>query len=85
MGYETKKKKKMETEKGKTYVCDEGPRRGFSFMGWKENLPKKSATQESELLGQSLTYMVMINTTTLATTKAGISQANHFLKRLISR
>jgi hypothetical protein len=41
--------------------------------------------QETEFLGQLLTYMVMINMIVLAITKEGINQGIHFLKCLISR
>jgi len=61
-------------------VEEEGPRRGFSLRGWKENLPKEGATQEPELEGQSLTYMTAIKTATLATTNKGTSHGTQFLK-----
>lgn len=41
--------------------------------------------QEIEFLGQLLTYMVMMNMMTLATTNEGINHTTHFLKCLISR
>lgn len=71
----------------KTHVEEEGPKRGFSLRGWKENLPRKEPTQESrgEFLGQSFTYMVTMNTTMLVTTKVGTSHGNHCLKSLKSR
>ena len=40
--------------------------------------------QEDEVSGQLLTYMVMMNTKTLAMTKIGINQGTHFLKCFIS-
>lgn len=49
------------------------------MKGWKEKRPKKEAMQETELRGQLLTYIVIANIATLATTKRGISQENHFL------
>lgn len=76
-----KKKKGKEKE---AYAVEEGPSRGFSLKGWKESLPRKRATQETEFLGQLLIYMVITNITMLATTNTGINQGNHFLKCLIS-
>jgi len=68
----------------KTHVNNEGPRRGFSWKGWKENRPKNRAMHEKELLGQLFSYMVMMKTITLAITKKGINQGIHFLKCFIS-
>ena len=76
--------KRIERTSTKTYVNNEGPRRGFSWKGWKENRPKNRAMHENELLGQSFSYMVMMKTITLAITKQGINQGIHFLKCFIS-
>lgn len=65
-----------------TYEVEEGPRSGFSLKGWKENRPRKRAIQETEFLGQLLTYIVIMNITILAMTKEGIIQGAHFLKCL---
>jgi len=74
-------------EKKKTHVKEEGPKRGFSLSGWKENLPRKGATQVpwNAFSGQSLTYIVTMKITTLANTKVGISHGTHCLKSLKSR
>lgn len=74
----------VQRNKKRAYVEEEGPRRGFSLKGWKERRPKKVAMQETEFLGQLLTYMVMKNMIVLAITKAGIIQGTHFLKCLTS-
>lgn len=70
----------------RTDVEEEGPKRGFSLRGWKENLPRKEATHEElpvkECLGQSFMYMVTMKTTMLANTNVGTSQGNQRLKRL---
>lgn len=60
-----------------TYVEEEGPKRGFSLNGWKENLPRNPATQSSSCLGQLLKYMTTTNITILATTNKGINQEIH--------
>lgn len=65
--------------KKETHVEEEGPRRGFSLRGWNENLPKNLPTQEAEFLGQSLTYIEIVNRTELATTNTGTSHGTHFL------
>lgn len=64
----------------RTHVEEEGPNRGFSLNGWKENLPKKRATQELDRLGQLFTYMEIRKTTTLATTNVGIIHGIHLRK-----
>lgn len=60
----------------------EGPRRGFSLKGWKENLPSwlaKRQTSLSNLEGQSLRYMVYTNIATLVTKMSGTSHGVHSL------
>lgn len=65
------------------YVAEEGPRRGFSLVGWKENLPRNLATQGeppvTKCLGQSLTYIVMRKRTMFATTITGTSHGEWLL------
>lgn len=56
-------------------VSEEGPRRGFSLVGWKEKRPRKGAKQAEECLGQSFRYMVARKTATLAAVMSGTSQA----------
>lgn len=66
------------SERKRTHVVEEGPKRGFSLRGSKDSLPRNLATQEpSVCLGQLLTYMVTMNTATLATTNMGINQEVH--------
>ena len=40
------------------YVVEEGPRRGFSLRGWKENRPRKRATQVSKPNNQTLSNLI---------------------------
>lgn len=56
-------------------MSEEGPRRGFSLVGWKEKRPRKGAKQAEECLGQSFRYMVARKTATLAAVMSGTSQA----------
>ena len=67
----------------KTHVVEEGPKRGLSWRGWKESLPRNLATQASFKLGlslgQLLMYMTTTKTATLATTNIGINHEVHSL------
>lgn len=74
-----KNQQKNPVELIETHVEGEGPRRGFSLRGWNENLPRNVPMQEAELLGQSLTYIVIENRTELTTTNTGTSHGIHFL------
>lgn len=58
---------------------EEGPRRGFSLVGWKEKRPRKEATQEEECWGQLLTDIVMIKSIMLAAVIRGTSQGEWLL------
>lgn len=73
-----------EKTKKKAHVEEDGPRSGFSLRGWNENLPKKSATQESEFLGQLLMNIVIKNMAMLTTTNVGTIHGNHLLNGLNS-
>jgi hypothetical protein len=59
-------------------VAEEGPKRGLSFKGSKENLPRNLATHfPSSLLckclGQLLMHITTMKTATFATTNIGTS------------
>lgn len=60
----------------------EGPRRGFSLKGSKENLPRYSVKRQTSLLmyaGQSLIYMEYTNITIFTTKINGTNHGVHIL------
>lgn len=62
---------------GKTHLDSEGPSRGFSERGWKDNLPRSLRVQSPwELVQQSLMSMVAMKTPVCRITKTETTQVS---------